>query len=163
MAGEIAAFDADAYWNSGECWQAEYYDAKEAFMEDWLLETEEDFRACLLEEWLDDQWWDCWYAQEVRRLDTITMAAIIPIGIRTNVAPRRIASTAAVRHKGMLLSPCMFPAFLTNIRNTSISMIIARPRYLRTPTRSFALRARGFVSSSSCDGRIGWRFTFRMA
>ena len=22
MAGEIAAFDADAYWNSGECWQA---------------------------------------------------------------------------------------------------------------------------------------------
>ena len=67
MAEEIAAFDADAYWNSGECWQAEYYDAKEAFMEDWLLETEEDFRACLLEEWLDDQWWDCWYAQEVKR------------------------------------------------------------------------------------------------
>ena len=37
MAGEIAAFDADAYWNSGECWQAAYYDSKEAFMEDWLL------------------------------------------------------------------------------------------------------------------------------
>ena len=67
MAGEIAAFDADAYWNSGECWQAAYYDSKEAFMEDWLLETEEDFRECLLEEWLDDQWWDYWQAQEVER------------------------------------------------------------------------------------------------
>ena len=67
MAGEIAAFDANAYWNSGECWQAAYYDSKEAFMEDWLLETEEDFRECLLEEWLDDQWWDYWQAQEVER------------------------------------------------------------------------------------------------
>ena len=67
MAGEIAAFDADAYWNSGECWQAEYYDSKEDFMEDWLLKTEKDFRECLLEEWLDGQWWDYWDAQQVER------------------------------------------------------------------------------------------------
>ena len=70
MAGEIAAFDADAYWNSGECWQAEYYDSKEDFMEDWLLKTEEDFRECLLEEWLDGQWWDYWDAQQVERTRT---------------------------------------------------------------------------------------------
>ena len=67
MAEEIAAFDANAYWNSGECWQAGYYDSKEAFMEDWLLETEEDFRECLLEEWLDSQWWDYWDGQRVER------------------------------------------------------------------------------------------------
>ena len=67
MAEEIAAFDADDYWNSGECWQAGYYDSKEAFMEDWLLETEEDFRECLLEEWLDSQWWDYWDGQRVER------------------------------------------------------------------------------------------------
>ncbi len=67
MAGEIAAFDANDYWSSGKCWQAEYYDSKEAFMEDWLLETEEDFRECLLNEWLEDQWWDYWMAQEVER------------------------------------------------------------------------------------------------
>lgn len=56
MADEIAAFDADAYWNSDECWYSTWYDSKEAFMEDWLLESEEQFRATMLEDWLDSRW-----------------------------------------------------------------------------------------------------------
>lgn len=56
MAAEIAAFDADEYWASGDCWHAWYYDSKEAFMKEWLLDTDEQFRETLLEEWLDDQW-----------------------------------------------------------------------------------------------------------
>ena len=68
MADEIAAFDPDAYWSSGACWMADYYETKEVFMEEWLLETEEDFRACMLEDWLDNQWWDYWDAHETERL-----------------------------------------------------------------------------------------------
>ena len=68
MADEIAAFDPDAYWSSGQCWMADYYDSKETFMKEWLLETEEDFRACMLEDWLDNQWWDYWNAHETERL-----------------------------------------------------------------------------------------------
>lgn len=56
MADEIAAFDADAYWNSDECWYSAWYDSKEEFMEDWLLESEEQFRETMLEDWLDSQW-----------------------------------------------------------------------------------------------------------
>lgn len=56
MADEIAAFDADAYWNSDECWYSAWYDSKEEFMEDWLLEDEEQFRETMLEDWLDSQW-----------------------------------------------------------------------------------------------------------
>lgn len=68
MADEIAAFDPDAYWNSDECWMADYYDSKEAFMEEWLLDTEEDFRACMLQDWLDNQWIAYWNAHETERL-----------------------------------------------------------------------------------------------
>ena len=67
MADEIAAFDADAYWNSGECWQAEYYDSKEAFMEDWLLANDEEFRATMLEDWLDSQWWEYYWSTQITR------------------------------------------------------------------------------------------------
>lgn len=67
MADEIAAFDADAYWDSGACWMSTYYASKEEFMEEWLLETEEDFRACMLEDWLDEQWWAYEKATEVER------------------------------------------------------------------------------------------------
>ena len=56
MAGEIAAFDADAYWDSDECWQRWVYGSKESFMEAWELKSQEDFRQCVLESWLDDQW-----------------------------------------------------------------------------------------------------------
>ncbi|SFP93078.1 Copper amine oxidase N-terminal domain-containing protein [Oscillibacter sp. PC13] len=56
MADQIASFDADAYWESGDCWFSYYYDSKEAFMEEWLLDTDEQFRDTLLEDWLDEQW-----------------------------------------------------------------------------------------------------------
>lgn len=68
MSDEIAAFDPDAYWSSGQCPMAEYYDSKEQFMEDWLLETEEDFAGVMLDEWLSGQWTAWWDAQETDRL-----------------------------------------------------------------------------------------------
>ena len=56
MAEEIAAFDPDAYWDSGECTYSWYYTSKEEFMSDWLLDTEEQFRDVMLSDWLDEQW-----------------------------------------------------------------------------------------------------------
>lgn len=56
MADDIAAFDPDAYWESDECQYSWSYDSKEEFMEDWFLETEEEFRDVMLEDWLDQQW-----------------------------------------------------------------------------------------------------------
>ena len=56
MAADIAAFDPDAYWESDQCQYSWYYDSKEEFMEDWFLETEEEFRDVMLEDWLDQQW-----------------------------------------------------------------------------------------------------------
>ena len=47
MADDIAAFDPDAYWESDECQYSWSYDSKEEFMEDWFLETEEEFRQSL--------------------------------------------------------------------------------------------------------------------
>ncbi len=70
MSDEIAAFDPDAYWASGQCPMAEYYDSKEQFMEDWLLETEEDFRSVMVDEWLSGQWTAWWDAHETDRLRT---------------------------------------------------------------------------------------------
>lgn len=55
-AAEIASFDPDAYWESDECQYHWYYDSKEEFMEDWFLETEEEFRDVMLEDWLDQEW-----------------------------------------------------------------------------------------------------------
>lgn len=68
MSDEIAAFDPDAYWTSGQCPMAEYYDSKEQFMEEWLLESEEDFRGVMLDEWLSGQWTVWWDAHETDRL-----------------------------------------------------------------------------------------------
>lgn len=70
MSDEIAAFDPDAYWASGQCPMAEYYDSKEQFMKDWLLETEEDFRSVMVDEWLSGQWTAWWDAHETDRLRT---------------------------------------------------------------------------------------------
>lgn len=56
MAGAIAAFDADAYWDSGDCSYSWYYDSKEDFMESWLLDTEAQFQDAMLEDWLDGEW-----------------------------------------------------------------------------------------------------------
>lgn len=56
MADEIAAFDPEAYWNSDECWYSSWYGSKEAFMEDWLLDTQEQFEDVMLEDWLDGRW-----------------------------------------------------------------------------------------------------------
>lgn len=84
IADEIAAFDPDAYWNSGECWYASWYDSKEAYMEDWLLETEEQFDDAMLEDWLDNRWQE--YQQATLLSRTLTELGGTPgqVGVMLN-------------------------------------------------------------------------------
>lgn len=56
MADDSRPLIRDAYWESDECQYSWSYDSKEEFMEDWFLETEEEFRDVMLEDWLDQQW-----------------------------------------------------------------------------------------------------------
>lgn len=106
MADEIAAFDADDYWNSGECWQAEYYDSKEAFMKSWLLETEKDFQDCLLENWLDDQWLDYWMGQEAERTRTKLGGVAGQVGVMVDGTYVQFPDAVPEVVNGRTMVPC---------------------------------------------------------
>lgn len=106
MAEEVAAFDADAYWASGDCWQAEYYDSKEAFMEDWVLETEKDFYDCMLDQWLEDEWYEYWAAQETARLRAELGGVEGQIGVMVDGAYVQFPDQAPELVDGRTMVPC---------------------------------------------------------
>ena len=106
MAGEIAAFDADAYWKSEECWMSDYYDSKEEFMEDWLLETEEDFRECMLEEWLDDQWYAYMTSQETARVKAALGGVDGQVGVMVDGAYVQFPDAVPEVRSGRTMVPC---------------------------------------------------------
>ncbi len=126
MAGEIAAFDANAYWESGECWQSSYYLSKEEFMEDWLLEDEEAFRACMLEDWLENRWNETQRARTVARTRAELGGVAGEIGVMLDGTYVKFPNGGApILKNGRVMAPCgpLVEAFGGTVRTEAGELI----------------------------------------
>ena len=106
MADRIAAFDADDYWNSGQCWQAYCYDSKEEFMKDWVLETEKDFYDCMLDSWLEEEWAVYWESREVAYTKALLGGVDGQIGVMVDGAYVQFPDALPELKNGRTMVPC---------------------------------------------------------
>lgn len=86
-ADEIAAFDAEAYWQ--DSYYSYGYDSVDEFLSDYAVEyemTREEFDQWMLENWLSDQWY--FYQEELARAETIRALGGTPgeLGVMLNGA-----------------------------------------------------------------------------